>query len=112
MLYLNEIFFSIFYSYIPNTVGTIFDYFSCEESGHNPETPCDRSGFEHRSVYVLSILSQVSISLFPTYILLFMWNVHAQTHESKKTGCFRDLASIIITTLFQSKLSNRHMNIS
>ena len=109
MLYLNEIFLSILFSYIPNTVGAIFDYFSCEETGYDHESPCDRSGFEHRSVYVLSILSQVSISLFPTYILLFMWNVHSQTHGNMKCKCFRNLSSIV-STLFQSKFLIRHTN--
>ena len=81
---LNQYYYSILLTNFAKLIPDIFNYFGCEENGHDPKNPCDRSKFEFQFVYVLTIFAHITISLLSVILLLFVLNIHASLHEEKK----------------------------
>ena len=46
-------------------------YFLCESPGMDPDSPCDRSGFENFSYPILTLFGYILLGLFPAVNLIF-----------------------------------------
>ena len=84
-------YYSITLKNISKLIPAIFEYFSCEEFGHNPAYPCDQSHYTHNIQYILTIFSHNTISLISVNILLFILHIEANIHADKKV---RNVSSI------------------
>ena len=50
----------------------LFSYFLCEQSGHNPASPCSRSGFEDLTNPAVTIISLLLAMLAPLVNFVFV----------------------------------------
>ena len=61
--------------HLPQQVAAILEYFTCEQRGHNPVSPCSRSGFDELSDPALNTLAYVLLGLFSVANLVYTVNV-------------------------------------
>ena len=64
------------------------EYFKCEQLGHDPSNPCDRTTFETLSSTRIAIVTSVIVGIQPAVNLLFAVNVEEIKHK-----CFLCLAA-------------------
>ena len=53
----------------------LLDYFICEQSGHNPDAPCDRDSFRQLAYPGVTAVAFVLLDLFPSVNLVYALNV-------------------------------------
>ena len=51
------------------------DYFSCEQSGHDPNNPCDRKSLSEISHPDLAVTALVLLGIFPVVNLVYAINI-------------------------------------
>ena len=51
------------------------NYFSCEQSGHDPNNPCDRKSFSEISHPDLAVTALVLLGIFPVVNLVYAINI-------------------------------------
>ena len=61
------------------------DYFSCEQSGHDPNNPCDRKSFSEISHPDLGVAALVLLGIFPVINLVYAINI--KELKEKFNGC-------------------------
>ena len=57
------------------TARRIFEYFTCEQNGHDPDEPCSRSNFEELTNPAWTTLSYMLLGMFPIVNLIYAVNV-------------------------------------
>ena len=63
-------------------------YFVCEVTGHDPDNPCDTSGFRKVLHVGLTTLSFILLGLFPTVNFIFVTSVRElRQYLKKKLPC-------------------------
>ena len=67
----------------------LFSYFLCEQSGHDPDNPCSRSGFEDVIVPEVTILSIFMAMFGPLVNIVFVMDYNEFKQKLKNLYCNR-----------------------
>ena len=69
-------------------IRSVFDFFLCEQRGHDPENPCSNADINRLSFPSVTTLSYIILGLFPVAILVYALNIN----EIKKLYCTKKKA--------------------
>ena len=86
--------FSLFHRKVERYSSELQIYFNCEQYGHDPNDPCDRTGFEQLAFPAATAVSFILIELSPLVNFVFVINIQDLKSNLKSMSAKRKLSTM------------------